>query len=119
MIKSKVAEMLRLKYPVFQGGMAWVATAELASAVSNAGGLGIIGAGSMDGEILLKEISKIRGLIKSEVPFGVNLMLLNPFIDDLVDIVIKEKVASVIIKVNSTSLRNNNEIKFTPDEARY
>ncbi len=92
MIKSKVAEMLRLKYPVFQGGMAWVATAELASAVSNAGGLGIIGAGSMDGEILLKEISKIRGLIKSDVPFGVNLMLLNPFIDDLVDIVIKEKV---------------------------
>jgi len=92
MIKSKVADMLGLQYPVFQGGMAWVATAELASAVSNAGGLGIIGAGSMDGDILIKEIRKARELTEKGKPFGVNLMLLNPFIDDLVDIVIKEKV---------------------------
>jgi enoyl-[acyl-carrier protein] reductase II len=92
MIKSKVAEMLGLEYPIFQGGMAWVATAELVSAVSNAGGLGIIGAGSMDGEILIREIKKARELTEKGKPFGVNLMLLNPFIDDLVDIVIKERV---------------------------
>ncbi len=92
MIKSKIAEMLGLKYPLFQGGMAWVATAELVSAVSNSGGLGIIGAGSMDAEILTKEIKKTRELIEKDKPFGVNLMLMNPFIDDLVDVVIKEKV---------------------------
>jgi len=93
MIKSKVAEMLGLKYPIFQGGMAWVATGELVAAVSNAGGLGIIGAGNMEGEILEKEIIKTRKL--TDKAFGVNLMLLNPFIDDLVDVVIKEKVSVV------------------------
>ena len=93
MIKSKVAEMLGLKYPVFQGGMAWVATAELVSAVSNAGGLGIIGSGSMEPEILEKEIYRTKQL--TDKPFGVNLMLMNPFIDDLVEVVCKEKVAVV------------------------
>ncbi len=93
MIKSKVAEMLGLKYPIFQGGMAWVATGELVAAVSNAGGLGIIGAGNMEGDILEKEIIKTRNL--TDKPFGINLMLLNPFIDDLVDVVIKEKVSVV------------------------
>ena len=93
MIKSKVADMLGLKYPVFQGGMAWVATAELVSAVSNAGGLGIIGSGSMEPEILEKEIYRTKKM--TDRPFGVNLMLMNPFIDDLVDVVCKEKVAVV------------------------
>jgi len=93
MIKSKVAEMLNLKYPIFQGGMAWVATAELVSAVSNAGGLGIIGSGQMPPEILEEEIQKTKKLTNK--PFGVNLMLMNPFIDDLVDVVCKEKVAVV------------------------
>ena len=93
MIKSKVAEMLGLQYPIFQGGMAWVATAELVAAVSNAGGLGIIGAGNMEGRFLHQEIEKTRKL--TDKPFGVNLMLLNPFIDDLVDIVVKERVSVV------------------------
>ena len=93
MIKSKVAEMLGLKYPVFQGGMAWVATAELVSAVSNAGGLGIIGSGSMEPDILEKEIHRTKQM--TDKPFGVNLMLMNPFIDDLVEVVCKEKVAVV------------------------
>lgn len=93
MIKSKVAEMLGLKYPVFQGGMAWVATAELVSAVSNAGGLGIIGSGSMEPDILEKEINRTKQM--TDKPFGVNLMLMNPFIDDLVEVVCKEKVAVV------------------------
>ncbi len=93
MIKSKIAEMLGLKYPLFQGGMAWVATAELVSAVSNAGGLGIIGSGSMEPEILEKEIHRTKNM--TDKPFGVNLMLMNPFIDDLVEVVCKEKVAVV------------------------
>ncbi len=93
MIKSKISEMLGLKYPVFQGGMAWVATAELVSAVSNAGALGIIGSGSMEPEILEKEIHRTKNM--TDKPFGVNLMLMNPFIDDLVDVVCKEKVAVV------------------------
>ncbi len=93
MIQSKIAEMLGLKYPVFQGGMAWVATAELVSAVSNAGALGIIGSGSMEPEILEKEIHRTKNM--TDRPFGVNLMLMNPFIDDLVDVVCKEKVAVV------------------------
>jgi len=92
-IKSKVADMLGLKYPVFQGGMAWVATAELVSAVSNAGALGIIGSGSMDPETLEKEIYRTKQM--TDRPFGVNLMLMNPFIDDLVDVVVKNKVAVV------------------------
>lgn len=93
MIQSKIAEMLGLKYPVFQGGMAWVATAELVSAVSNAGALGIIGSGSMEPEILEKEIHRTKNM--TDKPFGVNLMLMNPFIEDLVDVVCKEKVAVV------------------------
>ena len=93
MIKSKIAKMLGLKYPLFQGGMAWVATAELVSAVSNAGGLGIIGSGSMEPEILEKEIHRTKNM--TDKPFGVNLMLMNPFIDDLVEVVCKEKVAVV------------------------
>ena len=93
MIKSKVAEMLGLKYPVFQGGMAWVATAELVSAVSNAGALGIIGSGSMTPEILEREIYRTKQM--TDRPFGVNLMLMNPQIDELVDVVCKQKVAVV------------------------
>ncbi len=93
MFKSKVAELLGLKYPIFQGGMAWVATAELAAAVSNAGGLGIIGSGNMNGELLKKEIDKARKL--TDKPFGVNLLLLNPFIDELVALLEKEKVSVV------------------------
>ncbi len=93
MFKSKVADLLGLKYPVFQGGMAWVATAELVAAVSNAGGLGIIGAGSMEGKHLKVEIEKTRKL--TDKPFGVNLMLLNPFIDELVEVVTEAKVPVV------------------------
>ena len=93
MFKSKTAELLCIKYPIFQGGMAWVATAELVAAVSNAGGLGIIGAGSMEGKHLEVEIDKTRKL--TDKPFGVNLMLLNPFIDELVDVVVKARVPVV------------------------
>ncbi|MGB9607096.1 MAG: nitronate monooxygenase, partial [bacterium] len=62
MFKTRVCDLLGIEYPILQGGMAWVATAELAAAVSEAGGLGIIGAGGMPGEILKEEIKKTRSL---------------------------------------------------------
>ncbi len=93
MLKTRITEKFGLTYPVFQGGMAWVATAELAAAVSNAGALGIIGAGSMTPEILDAEIKKARSLTSR--PFGVNLMLLLPHIEDLIEVVIENKVPVV------------------------
>lgn len=93
MLKTRITEEFGLTYPVFQGGMAWVATAELAAAVSNAGGLGIIGAGSMTPDILDAEIKKAKSLTSR--PFGVNLMLLLPHIEDLVEVVIQNRVSVV------------------------
>ncbi len=92
-IKSRVCKILGIEYPIIQGGMAWVSTAELAAAVSNAGGLGVIGAGSMPAEILREEIRKARKL--TEKPFGVNLMLLQPHIEELFQVVIEEEVPVV------------------------
>lgn len=82
--------LLDIKYPLILGGMAWVGTAKLAAAVSEAGGLGTIGAGGMTPDILKSEIERIRTL--TDKPFAVNLMLLNPHIDDLVDICLEEGV---------------------------
>lgn len=93
MLKTKITEKFGLEYPIFQGGMAWVATAELAAAVSNAGALGVIGAGSMTPEILDQEIQKAKSLTSK--PFGVNLMLLLPHIEELVEVVIQNRVAVV------------------------
>lgn len=93
MKKSKIAEMLGIKYPVFQGGMAWVADAELAAAVSNAGGLGIIAAGNADGEYVRSQIRKAKEL--TDKPFGLNIMLLSPFVEEVAQIAADEKVAVV------------------------
>lgn len=82
--------MLNIKYPILQGGMAWVATAELASAVSNAGGLGIIGAGHMPPDVLRREIQKAKTLTNKV--FGVNIMLMSPFVKEVMQVVIDEKV---------------------------
>ena len=90
MFKTSICEILGIKYPILQGGMAWVATAELAAAVSNAGGLGIIGAGNAPGSYVRDEISKVKKL--TDKPFGVNVMLLSPFVDEVIDIVYEEKV---------------------------
>ena len=90
MIKTSICELLGIKYPILQGGMAWVATAELAAAVSNAGGLGIIGAGNAPADYVQAEIRKVKKL--TDKPFGVNLMLLSPFIDEVADIVCEESV---------------------------
>lgn len=90
MFKTSICEVLGIKYPILQGGMAWVATAELAAAVSNAGGLGIIGAGNAPGDFVRSEIKKAKEL--TDKPFGVNIMLLSPFVDEVIDIVYEERV---------------------------
>ncbi len=93
MIHTRVCEILDTQYPILQGGMAWAATAELAAAVSNAGGLGIIGAGNAPAEVVEKEI--INTLKLTDKPFGVNVMLLSPFVDQVMEVIIKHKVRVV------------------------
>ncbi len=93
MIKSPICELLDIKYPVIQGGMAWIANAKLAAAVSNAGGLGLIAAMNSDGEQLREQIHMARKL--TDKPFGVNLMLMSPFIDEAVEVVCEEKIGVV------------------------
>lgn len=90
MFHTDLCDVLNIKYPIIQGGMAWVATAELAAAVSNAGGLGIIAGGNAPADILEKEIKKAKRL--TDKPFGVNVMLLSPFIDDVMKVVYREEV---------------------------
>lgn len=92
-MKSSICNLLGIKYPILQGGMAWVSEAELAAAVSNAGGLGIIAAGNADASWLEKEIQKVRQLTNK--PFGVNVMLLSPFLEDVVKTVCELKVPIV------------------------
>ena len=90
MIKSKICEMLGIRYPVLQGGMAWVADARLAAAVSEAGGLGIIAGMNMNGEQLRAEIAKLRAL--TDKPFGVNVMLMSPYAAEVAAVVVEENV---------------------------
>lgn len=85
--------MLGIRYPIFQGGMAWVADADLAAAVSNAGGLGIIAGMNSNGEQLRAEIRKLRE--KCDKPFGVNVMLMSPYAAEVSDVIIEEKVPVV------------------------
>lgn len=85
--------LLHTEYPLIQGGMAWVASAELAAAVAEGGGLGLVAAGSMTPDLLRDEIRRTRQL--TDRPFGVNIMLMNPFADQLADVVIDEKVSVV------------------------
>jgi len=92
-LRTRLTALLGIEHPIIQGGMAWTATAELVAAVSNAGGIGIIGAGQMPTEILRGEIRRAKEL--TDKPFGVNLMLLTPHIDELVAMVIEEGVDAV------------------------
>lgn len=93
MIKSEICELLGIKYPVFQGGMAWIADGKLAAAVSNGGGLGIIAAGNAPGEYVREQIKIAKSITSG--PIGVNIMLLSPFADEIAQIVIEEKIAVV------------------------
>ena len=89
----KINELLGTKYPFIQGGMANIATGEFAASVSNSGGLGLIGAGGMNAKMLREEIRKGKEL--TDKPFGVNLMLMNPEVDEMSDIIIEEGVKIV------------------------
>ena len=89
----KLNELLGIKYPLIQGGMANIATGEFAASVSNAGALGLIGAGGMDTATLKKNIEICRSL--TDKPFGVNIMLMNPCADEMAQLVIDEKVPVV------------------------
>lgn len=93
MIRTTICEMLDLRYPVFQGGMAWIADGKLAAAVSEGGGLGIIAAGNAPADYVREQIRIARSL--TERPFGVNIMLMSPFADDVAALVAEEKVAVV------------------------
>lgn len=92
-MKTRITELLQIEYPIIQGGMAWVAEHRLAAAVSNAGGLGIIGAASAPPEVVREEIRKCKEL--TDRPFGVNIMLLNPNADEVAGIVVEEGVRVV------------------------
>ena len=89
-MKTKITELLGIKYPILQGGMAWIAESTLAAAVSNAGGAGIIAGGSAPAEVIKEEIHKAKAL--TDKPFGVNIMLMAPNADDLAQLVIDEKI---------------------------
>lgn len=90
---NRICEILNVKYPIIQGGMAWVADSNLAAAVSNAGGFGIIGTGSATADIVKKEIDNCRRL--TDRPFGVNVMLMSPNADEVIDLIIEEKPAGI------------------------
>ncbi len=90
MISTVIDQSLGLEFPIFQGGMAWVADASLAAGVSNAGGLGIIAAMNSNGEQLREEIRKCKEM--TDKIFGVNIMLMSPFADEVSDVVIEEGI---------------------------
>lgn len=92
-MKTRLCEIMGTQYPILQGGMAWVSTAELAAAVSNAGGLGIIAAGNAPADWVQNEIIKAKQLTNK--PFGVNVMLLSPFVDEVVEVIYRERVSII------------------------
>lgn len=94
MANRKFKDLIGIKYPIIQGGMAWISDAELAAAVSNAGGLGIIAAGNAPGEWVKEEIRKAKTL--TDKPFGVNVMLLSPFVEEVAEVVWEEKVKVIV-----------------------
>jgi enoyl-[acyl-carrier protein] reductase II len=101
MIKTRITELLGIEYPILQGGMAWVADAALASAVSNAGGLGIISSINAGADVVLEEIRKCKKMTNK--PFGVNIMLMSPIADQVAQYVIDEKVPVVTTGAGSPS----------------
>ena len=92
-MKTRITELLEIEYPIIQGGMAWVAEHHLATAVSEAGGLGIIGAASAPAEVVREEIRKARQL--TDKPIGVNIMLMNPNAPEVAKVVLEEGIGVV------------------------
>lgn len=92
-MRTDVTKLLEIEYPILQGGMAWVAEHHLAAAVSEAGGLGLIGAASAPGEWVREQIQKVKE--RTEKPFGVNIMLMSPYADEVAKVVAEEGVKVV------------------------
>ena len=92
-MKTKITTLLGIESPVVQGGMAWVAESHLAAAVSNAGGLGIIGAASAPAEWVRAQIQEVKR--RTDKPFGVNIMLMSPYAKEVAELVAEEKVPVV------------------------
>lgn len=92
-MKTRITELLKIQYPIIQGGMAWVAESHLAAAVSEAGGFGLIGAANAPADVVRNYIREAKEL--TDRPFGVNIMLLSPFADDIARVVVEEGVAAV------------------------
>lgn len=92
-MKTKLTELLGIQYPIIQGGMAWVAEYHLAAAVSEAGGLGLIGAASAPGEWVREQVRKAKELTTK--PFGVNIMLMSPYADEVAGVIVEEGVQVV------------------------
>ena len=92
-MRTDVTKLLEIEYPILQGGMAWVAEHHLATAVSEAGGLGLIGAASAPGEWVREQIRKVKE--RTEKPFGVNIMLMSPYADEVAKVVAEEGVKVV------------------------
>ena len=92
-METRITQLLGIRYPIIQGGMAWVAEYHLAAAVSNAGGLGIIGAASAPAEVVRTQIQEAKKL--TDQPFGVNVMLMNPNAEEVARVVIEEGVQVV------------------------
>ena len=116
-MKSEVTELLGIKYPIIQGGMAWVAEHNLAAAVSNAGGFGIIGAANAPAEWVRDEIRKAKEL--TDKPFGVNVMLLSQHADEVAQAVAEEGVKAVTTGAGSpekyTGYDPERDVENTPD----
>jgi enoyl-[acyl-carrier protein] reductase II len=89
LLRTPLCDLLDILYPIFQGGMAWLGTSELVSAVSNAGGLGIVGSGNAPGSWVREQIRKTRE--RTDRPFGVNVMLLSPNVQEVIEVVLEER----------------------------
>lgn len=101
-MKNRITEVFGIKYPIISGGMVWCSGWRLASAVSNAGGLGLLGAGSMHPETLREHIQKCRQA--TDKPFGVNVPMLYPQIEEIIQIIIEEKVPVVFTSAGNPKL---------------
>lgn len=115
-MKTEITQLLGIKYPVIQGGMAWVAEYHLAAAVSEAGGLGVIGAASAPPEVVREQVRKVKEL--TDRPFGVNVMLMNPNAPQVAQVVVEEGVPVVTTGAGNPSkfmeLWKNAGIKVIP-----
>ena len=111
-MQKSITELFKIKYPIIQGGMIWVSGWKLASAVSNAGGLGLIGAGSMYPDVFRKHVQKCKNA--TDNPFGVNIPMLYPNVGEIIDVIIEEGVKIVFTSAGNpktwTSILKENGI---------